>query len=250
MSLAPANLLAVARYWTMHKGIDLGIVGDAAHTARGTSYHLGKDHLIAGAYSARTARDLAGLSNYASAIDLGMLEGTFSLLRKYSLWLVDQCRHGAPDTLDIREVIYSPDGQTVLRWDRERGIASAPRDGEADNSHRTHTHISYYRDSRARDQRGPFQRFLEPPVASHTLHVKKGALVRRYALSASGCILKVNGKYGTDVRWNRADSKAPCRSPIYRRTCDGKSHSTTVYVPDGPLKGHVGLNDDVTVSEP
>lgn len=166
-TLAPATLRALMDYWVAQGGVNLGIVGDTAHVAGGTSYHLGKDDLRSGAYSVQTARDRAGLSQYASAVDLGKLKGGFPPLRKFSLWYVDQCRHNAADTRDVREVIYSPDGLTVLRWDRERGVGSAARDGEADYSHRTHSHVSFYRDSRLRDQRGPFKRYFEAHGAPH-----------------------------------------------------------------------------------
>ena len=100
-------------------------------------------------YSVMTARDRAGLSNAASAIDLGRLDGSLEQLRAFSRWLVGRCRANRAGTSAIREIIYSPDGRLVLRWDRERGHASAPRVGEGDNSHLTHTHVSLYRDSAA-----------------------------------------------------------------------------------------------------
>lgn len=151
MTYAPATLRALAAFWTAQGGVNLGIVGDTSHQAIGTSYHLGKDQLVATAYSIKTARDKAGLTNGASAMDFGRLNGSLGQLRTFSKWLVDQARHNAPGTFDIREIIYTPDGTTVLRWDRERGYASAPRPGEADNSHLTHTHVSWYRDAELRD---------------------------------------------------------------------------------------------------
>lgn len=226
MTLAPANLLAVASYWTKHGGVNLGIVGDTSHVAGGTSYHLGKDHLKPGAYSAITARDRAGLSVYASAFDMGKLGGTYTKLRTFSGWLVDQCRANASDTRDIREVIWSPDGQVVMRWDRERGVASQPRDGEADFSHRTHTHVSYYRDSRGRPQVGPFQRYFEPTHVP-VVHIAKGATIRVYALSTSGCI-----KSWKDIDWPRDASQAAAYpgGEVKRRTCDGTSWAYTIRV--------------------
>lgn len=151
MTFAPPTMLELAQLWTDHGGVNLGIVGDADHAARGVSYHLGKDQLVDGAYSAKTARDRAGLTNAASAIDLGRLGGTLINLATFSRWLVQQARANAPGTSDMREIIYTPDGQVVLRWDRERGYASEPRAGEADDSHLSHTHISWYRDAEARD---------------------------------------------------------------------------------------------------
>jgi hypothetical protein len=152
MTFAPPTLVALASFYVANGGTNLGIVGDASHIGKGVSYHLGRDQLLAGAYSARTVRDLAGLSNAASAIDLGRIDGSLAKLQDFSKWLVAAARANDPGTVDMREIIYSPDGATVLRWDRERGYASLPRTGEADNSHLIHTHISYYRDSEFRDK--------------------------------------------------------------------------------------------------
>lgn len=163
MTYNPTTLAALGAYWVRQGGVNLGVVGDAAHAGRAT-YHNGKDRIVArlgtsdpaaiarADYSARTTRDRAGLTNAASAIDLGKLDGSYTPLRKFSVWLVEQARKNAPGTRDIREIIYTDDGQRVLRWDRERGYSSAPRTGEADNSHLYHTHISYYRDSENRDK--------------------------------------------------------------------------------------------------
>lgn len=133
---------------------EVGIVGDADHVGGGTSYHLGEDDLKSTAYSIRTARDKAGLSDAASAVDVGEFRvttelGTFTH-RSFAIWLVKQCQANAPDTRDVREVIYSPDGKTVLRYDRERGYASGAQPGEADDSHLFHDHISMYRDAEFR----------------------------------------------------------------------------------------------------
>lgn len=135
---------------------EVGIVGDRPHVDGGVSYHLGEDDLdmSSNPYSVRTARDRAGLSDAASAVDIGEFRittelGTFTH-RDFAVWLVRQCQANAPDTRDVREVIYSPDGTRVLRYDRERGYASAPREGEADTTHRTHNHASMYRDAEFR----------------------------------------------------------------------------------------------------
>lgn len=133
---------------------EVGIVGDTAHAAKGTSYHLGEDQLTDTAYSRRTARDRAGLTNAASAVDIGTFKvttakGTFTQ-RDLAVWSVQQCQANHPDTRDIREIIYTADGRVVLRYDRERGYASDPRPGEADDSHLTHDHYSQYRDAEHR----------------------------------------------------------------------------------------------------
>lgn len=160
MTYAPASLKALGAYLTAHDAVNLGIVGDTAHQAKGTSYHLGADLLSPTAYSRQTARDKAGLTNAASAIDVGKIDNSYTRLRAFSVWLVGRSQANDLGTSDIREVIYSPDGHTVLRWDRERGYGSAPQPGEADNSHLTHTHISYYRDSEARDKVALVSRFF------------------------------------------------------------------------------------------
>jgi len=162
VTYAPRPLRDLAHYWTSRGGVNLGIVGDTRHVAKGRSYHLGRSALTADAYSRKTARDRAGLTEAASAIDLGKLNGSFPALRAFSVWLVKRCQSNAPGTQDIREVIYSPDGHAVLRWDRERGLASEPRPGEASDSHLTHTHVSFYRDSEKRAKVGAFAPYFAP----------------------------------------------------------------------------------------
>ena len=161
MTTAPATLTALGSYWTGPGGVNLGIVGDTAHADRGVSYHLGKSQLTATAYSRQTARDKAGLTEAASAIDLGRMDGTLPKLRDFSRWLVVQAQADQPGTSDMREIIYSPDGTKVLRWDRERGATSDPQTGEADASHLTHTHISWYRDAQTRDHTTAFRPYFE-----------------------------------------------------------------------------------------
>jgi hypothetical protein len=136
----------------------VGIVGDAAH--RG-GYHCGSDRVDADDYSVdESPRDAAGLTLDASALDVGQfslrVDGKAHDLRSFSVWCVAQCKAGAADTRDIREVIYSPDGRTVKRWDRLGRRTSGP------TSHRTHTHFSFFRDSTkaGRDQTPLFRRYL------------------------------------------------------------------------------------------
>ncbi len=63
-------------------GVNLGIIGDTAHATLGVSYHLGKSQLTATAYSRQLPRDAAGLTEAASAIDLGKLNGSLTELRE------------------------------------------------------------------------------------------------------------------------------------------------------------------------
>lgn len=175
MTFAPPTLKALAAYWVAQGGVNLGIVGDTAHITKGTSYHLGKDDLLAGAYSVQLARDKAGLSLAASAIDLGKLDGTLKELRLFSEWLVGQAKAGK--TKDIREIIYcTADGQYINRWDgpTNRVIVSMKKTsagwtvvnaGNGDATHASHTHISYYRDSEFREKVSVFQPYFEAEMA-------------------------------------------------------------------------------------
>jgi len=163
MTFAPAPLVALADLLKANGVVFLGHVGDTKHKKKGFSYHLGADDLMPGASSARLPRDRAGLSNAASAIDVGKVGGSFEGLRRMSLWLVGECLAGAPDARDIREIIFSPDGVLVSRWDGMNGLPGVvrPGPGQGDNSHRKHTHISFFRDSETSDKLALFRRFFE-----------------------------------------------------------------------------------------
>jgi hypothetical protein len=142
---------------------EVGIIGDTAHQEGGDSYHLGKNKIRArngrDRYSVdESLRDRNGLTDAASGLDVGdfavTVRGKRHTLPTFSVWLVAQCKANTADTRDIREVIYSPDGSTVKRWDR-LGVRST-----GDSSHLWHTHISYFRDSENRDKTGLFRRYL------------------------------------------------------------------------------------------
>jgi hypothetical protein len=154
----PPKLDDLAALWTSHGGVNLGITGNAAHVAAGFSYHLGKDELHPGASSATLQRDRNGLSNAASAIDLGMLDTSFSSLRTFTMWLVARCLADPAIRHDIREIIYTADGKKVQRYSGvENEIFTTGNQG--DLSHLKHTHISFFRDSEFRDKVflfGPF----------------------------------------------------------------------------------------------
>lgn len=167
MSYPPATLLAARTLYIdclAQAGFRIapaavGIVGDDSHANSGTSYHLGKDALKPNAYSiVESSRDRKGLTNAAMGIDYGWFEitvkGRTHNLRTFSAWLVAECKAGAADTLDIREVIYSLDGKTVKRWDR-LGIRTT-----GDISHTGHTHESWFRDSEGRDKTAHLRRYF------------------------------------------------------------------------------------------
>jgi hypothetical protein len=164
-TFAPDRLQDARRFLLQHLGpfgltsAEVGIVGDTAHADGGSSYHLGKAQLRPDSYTiTESVRDRNGLSNAASGMDVGeftaTVDGKRHTLRSFSIWLVAQCKAGAPDTADIREVIYSPDGNVVKRWDRLN------RRTTGDSSHLWHTHISYFRDSEHRDKTALFRRYL------------------------------------------------------------------------------------------
>lgn len=178
--------------------VSLGIVGDDNHAQAGSSYHLGKSALRPDSYTiVESPRDRAGLSEAASAFDLGWWErnvgGTVHNLRTYSAWLAAQCKAGTPDTADLREVIYSPDGIVVKRWDR-LGIRT---DGPL--SHTTHTHHSYFRDSEKRDKTALFRRyFTEIGLLREdlvTTQAEFNTLMTTWAKTAEGTGLGVRGVY-------------------------------------------------------
>lgn len=127
--------------------LSMGIKGDGDHTKTGSSYHLGEDELRPDSYSiVESSRDRNGLDNDASAMDIGEFsikgaDGKTHTLRTFSVWLVGECERGAADTRDIREVIYSPDGKVVKRWDQLKIRSTGP------SSHLIHTHVSKFRDA-------------------------------------------------------------------------------------------------------
>lgn len=159
MSYAPQTLMDARKFIIDNLGVaaaSVGIVGDDAHANAGTGYHLGKDALKRTAYSIiESPRDRAGLTDAASALDVGTFSKNGQDLRDFSVWLVKQCQAGTADTKDIREVIYSADGKTVKRWDRLKKRSTG------DKSHTWHTHISYFRDSEKRDKTALFRRYAQ-----------------------------------------------------------------------------------------
>jgi len=153
MSYAPQTLLEARAYILAHTDLspaEVGIVGDAKHTY---GYHLGKDRLPANDYSRVTARDRAGLTNAASALDIG----DFGDLWRLTEFLVHEARNGRLP--DVREILGPLRDGRAYRWDHLDGW-KAVRQAKGD-SHEWHIHISYYRDSEHRDKTAPFRRYFE-----------------------------------------------------------------------------------------
>lgn len=152
MSYAPQKLLDAREYLLDKTGLPdagIGIVGDKGHTY---GYHLGKDRIRSGDYSASLSRDKAGLSNGAAALDIG----NFSKLVALTAFLVAEAKAGrAPD---IREIIGPKSDGRAYRWDFHDDEIEKRSDGD---SHEWHIHISYYRDSERRDKTDLFRKFFE-----------------------------------------------------------------------------------------
>jgi hypothetical protein len=188
-TINPAKLVELGKFWTAQSGVNLGVVGDASHIAKGVSYHLGKGQLHPDAPSITLPRDKAGLTNAASAIDLGKLDGSLANLRVFSKWLVARCLADADVRHDIREIIYTPDGKKVQRYDHvDNKIRTGPNQG--DLSHLGHTHISFFRDSEKRDKVSPFRPFFEavwgPDVSSEIRAVDPKATKVAMAIRRAG----------------------------------------------------------------
>ncbi|WP_162959245.1 peptidoglycan-binding domain-containing protein [Micromonospora tulbaghiae] len=239
VTTAPPNLLAVRALLLAELGLhglapgEVGIVGDPAH--RG-GYHCGRDRVVSGDYSVvESSRDRAGLSGYASGLDVGEFSvrsgGTTHNLRTFSTWMVRQCASGAADARDIREVIYSPDGRTVRRWD------ACGRRTSGDGSHVYHTHFSFFRDATkaGRDLTPLFRRYLaeigltttEGVAQMFCKHGDRGENVRalQYALHNIGFPPgTIDGTYGDATA--AALKKAEASIGV---TSDGKTYDADSY---------------------
>jgi len=163
MTSAPADLQEVQAYAHTQTGQPWASLGIIHSTPQGGGYHEGEDLLIAAgtapgpqypgddySYTDAPARDLlptgrlAG-GNYASAFDFG---GDFPRFLAFNAWMRGRLLAGDPRTGDIREMIYTLDGHTVHRIDR-----TGVQGDSGDDSHLSHTHFSFYRDSVGRRSR-------------------------------------------------------------------------------------------------
>ncbi|GIF69466.1 hypothetical protein Ais01nite_75010 [Asanoa ishikariensis] len=159
MTFNPADLVEVQRdvKALIHIPFNaLGILGDTDHADGGTSYHLGRNQLRDDAYSLTQSNRDKHASNAASAFDLGnewrfeAANDTAAKKRAQKAFLrfnhlyVAALKAKVPGTEDIREIIYTPDGDEVKTFD-----VLKIRSG-GDLNHRTHTHTSFFRDSEGR----------------------------------------------------------------------------------------------------
>lgn len=175
MTYAPKTITELAAYWVAQGGVNAGIVGSNTSHCRG--YHLGKDRIFGDCacrpkgicqpglgdadYSVQWPRDKSGLSDAASAFDMGRLDGTLEGLWTFSMWLARRCMAGTADTRDIRDIIFwDPAARQVVGYNALDPDHLIPNYG--DQSHRTHTHVSFWRDSEANDKTAAFRAYFEP----------------------------------------------------------------------------------------
>ena len=213
MSFAPKSITALSQFWTDRGGVPLGIVGNQKHCS---GYHLGRDRIYSACackpdgtcepgqfgndYSVQHKRDKAGLTDAASAIDLGKLGGTLAGLYDFSEWLVKQCMADRTAYRDIREVIYwSASKGRVQRYSGvDNEIHWGP--GNGDLSHKTHTHITFFRDSVARDKVPMFAPYFALPDTSTGDTVKAFLVpeVRTLATVKDGAWLYMDSALASD----------------------------------------------------
>lgn len=169
MTSAPADLLGLRAGMSSVTGLtnpnNLGIVGDGAHQRTG-GYHEGRDVLTANGmfhppatshvgsgtedYSCRLQRDRTGLTNSASAFDLGNAwpKGGNAAWLRYNNLLAARLRAGDPSLSAIRAINYSPDGNARYRIDRENFW----KQESSSDTVTVHTHHEFYRDTEGNRQ--------------------------------------------------------------------------------------------------
>lgn len=161
MTTSPENLLHVRYLFQRKTGLPAISLGIQHYRPQGGGYHEGNDLLAQGGrkdsdYSKReSSRDRPG-SNEASAIDIGDFRvklGNGRVVTEIDLHRFVERNWNAPDAQWMREYIYSLDKKKVLRLDRHNKRKSG------DNSHRTHSHVSKYREVKDNSPLRFFTRF-------------------------------------------------------------------------------------------
>lgn len=150
---APSDLKALRASLMQETGltdpVEVGIVGDAAHAARG-GYHISPDDISNagqfGEYSTRYSRDRHLPNSYASALDLGAdwPRGGRSAWLTFNNNVVWELSHHPERLPGLRAVNYTPDGTTKLRYD-----SAHPDQGSISSADTVdiHTHFEWWRDT-------------------------------------------------------------------------------------------------------
>lgn len=256
VTYAPDDLKAIQRYLRDKTNQDWASLGIIHSTPQGGGYHEGVDLFRAvgtapeqpgGDYSyTESQRDRAGLTEAASAVDIG---GNFDRFREITLAIVRACENGDPRTRDIREVIYTPDGKTVRRFDR------VGKRSTGDSSHLTHTHVSFFRDSDGRrDQLDNFLGLLielfegKKPPSSKIVEDDEmiGMLPQGFAYDENGNLIDITktvmipfedvngGTFGRIVASFNSDHMAQGKE-YHLRLVSGKNDGTPTIYQNGKL---------------
>ena len=162
MTPAPANLLAVRRLLLdTVESLDPAAVGSSATRPTGAATTAAPTGWSANDYSVvESPRDRAGLTLYASALDVGSSASdpaaSPTTCGRSPRGVSPSARANTADTRDIREIIYCPG--------RQDGAALGParQAQHRRHSHLWHTHFSFFRDATkaGRDQTPLFRRYL------------------------------------------------------------------------------------------
>lgn len=162
MTYEPERLDEWQRYMMSVTGlpaVSLGTVGSAGHHTAGTSYHIGWSSLRTDAYSRQHSRDTKLRTDAASASDTGYGTARFGHgdLVRLTKWAVAEARAGRrPDT---REIIGPWGDGRAYRFDALDGWEAELR--ARGDSHETHMHESWWRDSEHRDKTRYYRPFFE-----------------------------------------------------------------------------------------
>jgi hypothetical protein len=167
-TFSPADLRTVQRMICAHTGLNpnaVGMIGNAAHKG---GYHRGRDDLrefgvLNSDYSVETARDKRGLSNAASALDIGYRwpktdwrhDNNAAWLRFNAFCLADIRSHHPAWTV-CRAMNFSPDGVKKKRIDPFRSMDIIKSTDTVD----VHTHFEFWRDTEGQ-RAGAFKDRLE-----------------------------------------------------------------------------------------
>lgn len=203
-TVAPTDLLNLRSVIQSRTGLtadELGIVGNAQHIATG-GYHEGRSDLEAAGrlgsdYSDRLTRDRDGLTESASAMDIGSrwASGRDAWMR-FSALLAAHLISGDPDLSAVRAINYTSDHLGKVRIDREEGWKVEP------SSDTDHTHVEWYRDTE-----GKRQASLDAIAALVSTAVNGTSPVP----VAAGPVLVVDGELGplTITAWQRRMGTTP-----------------------------------------
>jgi hypothetical protein len=180
VTTAPDDLNQLRKQIIKATGLDslaVGIAGDKKHALKGVSYHLGKDQIKPekNPYSVRLKRDKSGLTNAASAVDIGddWPHGGRAAWIRFNNLLVAALRAGDPALVTIRATNFSPDGVKRRRVDRQKAFQV---EKSGDNVE-IHTHIEWYRDTEGKRDGACTKRLIALVEQAITGKERKGFLM-------------------------------------------------------------------------